>query len=139
MGETGTGVRVIHLQTIDDSRGHLTVIESSEHIPFPIARVYFLHDVPAGSTRGGHAHRKLEQLLVAAAGSVEVVIYDGVTTRNITLNEPSMGLYIPPMHWRELQHFTSGAVLLVLASAPFEETDYIRDLEQFRSTLGVTP
>lgn len=125
--------RLIELPVVHNPQGNLTFIEGGAHVPFDIARVYYLYDVPGGATRGGHAHRGLEQLLVAMSGSFEVVVDDGERRRRVPLNRSYVGLYMPPMTWRELVDFSSGSVCMVLASAPYEEADYIRDYEEFCS------
>lgn len=122
---------LLDLPVIEDRRGNLTFIEGNEHIPFAIQRVYYLYDVPGGESRAGHAHRHLEQLLIAASGSFDIVVDDGADRRVFTLNRSYRGLYLPPMLWREIQNFSSGAVCLVLASLPYDESDYFRDYEEF--------
>ena len=125
------GSRLIDLPIVKDSRGNLTFIEGGSHIPFEIQRVYYLYDVPGGETRAGHAHRALEQLIVAVAGSFDVVLDGGSERETISLNRSYQGLYVPNLVWRELENFSSGAVCLVLASLPFSEEDYFRDYDQF--------
>jgi len=125
--------RIIDLPRITDKRGNLTFIEQQNHVPFDIKRVYYLYDVPGGESRGGHAHRNLEQFIVAASGSFDVVVHDGVKKQRFHLNRSYYGLYIPTMSWRELENFSSGSVSLVLASEPYDESDYIRDYEEFIS------
>jgi len=122
--------KIINIPKIEDPRGNLSVIEK-EVVPFEIKRVYYLYDVPAGAERGGHAHKKLQQFLVALAGSFDVVLNDGKNEQTITLNKPFEGLLITNGIWRELKNFSSGAVCLVVASDVFEEDDYIRDFEEF--------
>lgn len=121
---------------IHNPQGNLTFIEEQRHVPFPIARVYYLYDVPGGATRGGHAHRALEQLIVAISGSFEVILDDGSKRRNVTLNRSRTGLYLPPMIWRELVDFSSGSVCMVLASDLYDEADYYRDYDEFRAAAG---
>lgn len=123
-------IQFIEIPKAHDVRGNLSVIEGST-IPFKIERVYYLYDIPTSSVRGGHAHKKLQQLLVALSGSFDVVLKDGVSEKIITLNKPNVGLLIPKGIWRELQNFSSGSVCLVLASAVFDEEDYIREYDQF--------
>ena len=116
---------------IHDPRGNLTFIEGGKHIPFAIARVYYLYDVPGGESRAGHAHKTLEQVLVAMSGSFDVLLDDGVQKRRFHLNRSYFGLYLPNMVWREIDNFSSGAVCMALASAPYDEADYFRDYRQF--------
>jgi hypothetical protein len=123
--------RIIDLPKITDVRGNLTFVEGTRHIPFEIKRVYYLYDVPGGEARGGHAHRQLQQFIIAANGSFDIALYDGFTTRRVHLNRSYCGLYLPPMIWRELDNFSSGSVCLVLASEFYEERDYIRDHDAF--------
>ncbi|SDN43422.1 FdtA/QdtA family cupin domain-containing protein [Geodermatophilus sp. DSM 45219] len=131
-----SGCRIVDLPRITDPRGNLTFIEGSGHVPFDIARVYYLYDVPGGESRGGHAHRQLEQLVIAAAGSFDVLVDDGVHTERFFLNRSYYGLYVPRMVWRELANFSSGSVCLVLASRPYEEADYYRDHDEFAVAAG---
>jgi hypothetical protein len=123
--------RIIQLPRVMDPRGNLTFVEGGVHVPFPIERVYYLYDVPGGSSRGGHAHKALQQLLIAMAGSFDVVLDDGRDTRRFHLNRSYYGLYIPSMLWRELDNFSSSSVCLVLASACYDEGDYYRDYETY--------
>lgn len=118
-----------------DGRGNLSVIEK-DVLPFVIKRVYYLYDVPSSSTRGGHAHRKLQQFLIAVSGSFDVVLDNGKQRRNITLNRPDRGLLIPNGIWRELEHFSSGAVCLSLVSAEYDENDYIREYDDYLSFVS---
>lgn len=121
----------IELPVVSDPRGKLCFAESERHVPFPIERVYYLYDVPAGATRAGHAHLALHQLLVPLSGSFDVRLHDGRVEEVLTLNRPNIGLHIGPMTWRELENFSSGAVCMVLASTPYDEADYIRDFDAF--------
>lgn len=111
--------------------GNLTVVENNYSIPFDVERVYYLYDVPAGEERGGHAHKELQQFVIAVSGSFDVIIDDGRERKTVTLNRPSKGLHIRPGIWRELNNFSSGAVCLVLASHHYDEDDYIRDYKAF--------
>lgn len=122
---------VITLDKHTHPNGSITVVENNITLPFEIKRVYYLYDVPGGEERGGHSHRKLQQFIVAASGSFDVVIDDGLIRKTVTLNRPYYGLWIKPGIWRELNNFSSGAVTLVLASEFYDETDYIRDYEVF--------
>lgn len=123
--------RIIELPKIIDQRGNLTFIEGGRHIPFDPKRVYYLYDVPGGAARGGHAHRRLEQFIVAASGSFTVITDDGTARKDFYLNRSYYGLYIPTMVWREIDNFSSGSVCLVLASRLYEEDDYLRDYDEF--------
>lgn len=128
--------RLIELPVVPDHRGNLSFLEGGRHVPFEIARVFYLYDVPAGESRAGHALRDVEQLLIAVSGSFDVVLDYGGERAVITLNRPYLGLYLPSLVWRELENFSSGAVCLVLASAPYDEAAYYRDYEEFRRALG---
>ena len=107
------------------------MVENSSTIPFEVRRTYYLYDIPGGESRGGHAHRKLQQLIVAASGSFSVTLNDGRVKRTFVMNRPYQGLLIVPGIWRTLEDFSSGSVCLVLASEKYEESDYIRDYEEF--------
>lgn len=123
--------RIVELPKIQDARGNLSFIESGRHIPFDIQRVYYLYDVPGGASRAGHAHKQLQQVLIAMSGSFDVHLDDGKTKKSFHLNRSYIGLYIPSMIWREIDNFSSGAVCMALASAYFDETDYYRDYSDF--------
>ena len=123
-------IKIVNIPKIEDPRGNLSVIEK-EVVPFEIKRVYYLYDVPAGAERGGHAHKKLQQFLVALSGSFDVILNDGNLQKTVTLNKPFEGLLITNGIWRELKNFSSGAVCLVIASNVFDEEDYIREFKEF--------
>jgi len=123
--------KTIELPRVQDPRGNLTFVESSRQIPFDIRRVYYLYDVPGGSERGGHAHLALHQCVIAMSGSFDIVLDDGFDKKRIHLNRSYMGLYLPPMIWRELDNFSSGSVCMVLASEIYEEADYLRNYSDF--------
>ncbi len=127
--------RIIKFPIVKDYRGNLTFIEENKHIPFQIRRIYYLYDVPTSATRGGHAHIKLEQVIIALSGSFEVILDDGYVKKTFFLNRPHYGLYIPPGIWRELKNFSSNSVALVLASELYEEKDYIRYYETFKQMV----
>ncbi len=114
--------------------GSVTVLHGESSVPFPIRRVYYLYDVPGGESRGGHAHRELEQLIVAISGSFVVRVDEGTSTARFEMSLPWKGLYIPSMCWREIEDFSTNSVCLVLASQPYDESDYIRSHEEFRAS-----
>jgi len=126
----------IELPKIEDPRGNLTFIEGGEHVPFQIARVYYLYDVPGGAERGGHAHKDLHQLIIAMSGSFDVVLDDGHRKRRYHLNRSYYGLYVCPMIWREIDNFSSGSVCMVLASNRYSEDDYYRNYQEFVRARG---
>ena len=127
-----TKIRLIELPRVEDKRGNLTFIEENRQIPFQIKRVYYLYDVPGGEARGGHAHKQLQQFIIAANGSFDAVLDDGSNIERHHLNRSYYGLYIPSMVWRELDNFSSGSVCLVLASEYFDEQDYICNYAIFK-------
>ncbi|MNE41712.1 TDP-4-oxo-6-deoxy-alpha-D-glucose-3,4-oxoisomerase [compost metagenome] len=122
---------IIDLPKIHSEAGNLTFLDNNKNIPFEIKRIYYLYDVPMGSERGGHAHYELEQYLVAASGSFTVVLDDGKQKKTIFLNSPSKALHLRKGIWREIENFSSGSICLVLASHVYEESDYIREYEDF--------
>lgn len=114
-----------------ERKGNLTVVENGITLPFDVKRVYYLYDIPGGEKRGAHAHKELEQLIVAASGSFTVTLDDGKNKRSYFLNRPYQGLYVKPGMWRDLTDFSSGAVAMVLASNIYKKEDYIRDYNEF--------
>lgn len=124
--------KLLEIPKIHDTRGNLSVIEN-DTIPFSMQRVYYLYDVPSGAERGGHSHKIQKEFLVALSGSFDVILKDGNATKTVTLNKPNFGLLIENAIWRELQNFSSGAVCLVIASGVFDEEDYVREYETFKS------
>lgn len=125
------GASFIELPVITDRRGDLTFLEGSNHVPFDIARVYFLYNVPTEAERGGHAHHALQQVLFALSGSFRVTLDDGSSKGEVYLRNPQQGLLINRMVWREMDLFSQGAVLMVVASHRYDEADYIRDYDEF--------
>lgn len=123
-------VSIVEIPRVHDERGLLAVVEG-DLLPFEIKRVYYLYDVPTDAYRGGHAHKELYQLIVPLSGSFDVLLSDGEHSKTITLNKPHKGLLIVPGIWREIDNFSSGCVCLVLASNAYNESDYIRDFDQF--------
>lgn len=123
--------RIIDLPKISNPKGNLTFVEGGQHIPFDIQRVYYVYDVPGGAERGGHAHKALHQLIIAMSGSFDVVLDDGKEKKRFHLNRSYYGLYVCPMIWREIDNFSSGSVLMVVASNRYDEDDYFRDYAQF--------
>ncbi len=128
---------VIELPKVHNRSGNLTAIECYRDIPFNVKRLYYLYDVPGGAERGGHAHKELYQLIVAASGCFDVVLDDGKNKKVVELNRPYYGLIVLPGIWRELINFSSGAICLVMASEKFLKDDYIRDFQEFLKWKGI--
>ena len=133
MNELG---RIIQLPKIVDPRGNLTVAEELKNVPFDIKRAYWVYDVPGGESRGGHAHKRLRQLIVALSGAFHVTLDNGCERKTYLLNHPWEGLYVETGIWRTLDDFSSGAVCMVLASEPYEEDDYIYEYDEFLKYIG---
>lgn len=123
-------IELIDIPKIGNVLGNIGVIENST-MPFEIKRVYYLYDIPSSAKRGGHSHKNLIQILIAISGSFDVVLKNGISEEKITLNKPDKGLLMMNNVWRELENFSSGAVCLVIASAVFDEEDYIRDYDEY--------
>ena len=134
-----TGVRLIDLPLVHDPRGDLTFIEGGRHIPFEIARVYYLYNVPVDAQRGGHAHKELHQVLFALSGSFRVTVDNGIDRIEYWLRDPREGLQISSMVWREIDRFSHGAVCMVLASHRYEESDYFRNYQEYLSAVRKSP
>lgn len=130
--------RVVDIETHSNGRdGNLSVMQNDGGAPFPVRRVYYLYDVPGGESRGGHAHRELHEMLVAVSGSFTVTVGDGEKSRTVMLNRPNRGLHIVPGIWRTLDDFSSGAVCLVMSSMPYDESDYIREYDDYMEYVGI--
>lgn len=128
--------KIVNFPKVTDYRGNLSFIEENKQIPFQIKRVYYLYDVPSGATRGGHAHRALQQVVIALSGSFDVILDDGYQRRKFFLNRPHYGLYIPPKIWRELENFSSNSVALSLVSEVYDESDYVRDYADYKRLVN---
>jgi len=126
---------IINLPKILDPRGNLSVIEESNHIPFPIKRVYWIYDVPGGEYRGSHAYKETEEFIVALSGSFDVVLHDGTKEQKFSLNRSYNGVYVPKMYWRKLENFSTNSLALILSSTAYDESDYIRDFENFQNLI----
>lgn len=122
---------IVKLPIVHAESGKITALNNGKEIPFDIRRIYYLYDVPGGSERGGHAHKKLHQLIIAASGSFDVILKDGNNSKIFSLNRPYDGLLVLPGIWRELVNFSSGSICLVMASRIYDEDDYIREYEDF--------
>jgi len=127
--------QLIDLPKIEDPRGNLSFIEGKNHIPFKIERTYLIYDVPGGQTRGGHAYLELEEFMVALSGSFDIVLDDGIKKTTYTLNRSYYGLYVPKMIWRSIENFSTNALCMTLASTKFNESDYIRDYDNFKHLI----
>lgn len=123
--------QVIALTKIHNPAGNITIVEGNINVPFDLQRIYYLYDIPGGESRGGHAHKELYQLIIAASGSFEVLLDDGRNKKIVRLNRPNYGLMVVPGIWRELFEFSSGAICMVLASHKYSEEDYIRHYQDF--------
>ena len=124
---------IIQLPKFLDARGNLSFIEEDNHIPFKIQRTYWIYDVPGGEKRGGHAYKENEELIVALSGSFDVIVDDGNEKKTFSLNRSYYGLYVPKGTWREMQNFSTNSLALILSSTKYDESDYIRDYDEFKS------
>ena len=123
---------IIQLPKIADPRGNLTFVESSNHVPFDIKRVYWIYDVPGGETRGGHAFKEQDEFIISLSGSFDVVVDNGTSIEKFSLNRSYYGLYVPAGMWRHMENFSTNSLALVLASTVFNAEDYIRNYDEFR-------
>lgn len=126
---------IINLPKILDKRGNLSFIEEFSHIPFKIKRSYWIYDVPGGEVRGGHAYNENEEFIVSLSGSFDVIIDDGISRKVFSLNRSYTGLYVPKGLWRQMENFSTNSLALILASTPFDSTDYIHDYEEFKKNI----
>lgn len=127
---------IIHLPKIYDRAGSITPVQNNIEVPFAVKRIFYLYDIPGGESRGAHAHRSLEQFVIAASGSFDITIDDGRNKKTVQLNRPYMGLHIKPLIWDYMSNFSSGAIVLVLASDFYDAADYIRDYDTFKQIKG---
>jgi hypothetical protein len=123
---------IIVVPKVSDRAGNISIVEGLKNLPFEIERVFYLYDIPAGEARGAHAHKKCHQFIIAASGSFEVYLNDGINKKTVSLNRPYYGLHISPGIWANELNFSSGAICLVLASTKYEQEDYIRDYSEFQ-------
>ena len=126
---------IIKLPKIADPRGNLSFFESEKHIPSEIKRVFWIYDVPGGEVRGGHAYKKQEEFIIALSGSFDVLVDNGTNKIIYTLNRSYFGLYVPPLHWRQMINFSTNSVALVCCSTEYDENDYIRDYKEFLEVI----
>ena len=123
--------KIIQLPKILDRRGNLSFLESNNHIPFEIKRIFWIYDVPGGEMRGGHAYRESQEFIIALSGSFDVVLNDGLIEKRFALNRSYYGLYVPKMIWRHMENFSTNALALVLSSTHFREEDYLREFVDY--------
>lgn len=124
--------KIINLPKILDKRGNLSFFEHPNQLPFEIARTYWIYDVPGGEIRGSHAFKEQQEFIIALSGSFDIVLNDGEKEEKFSLNRSYHGLYIPKMYWRSLENFSTNSLALIVSDKCFDETDYIRDFEQFK-------
>ena len=127
--------KLIDLPKILDKRGNLTFLENIKHIPFEIKRTYWIYDVPGGEERGSHAYKENEEFIIALSGSFDVVLDNGTEVKRFHLNRSYYGLYVPKMMWRYLDNFSTNSLALIVSSAEYDENDYVRDYEEFKSLI----
>lgn len=129
-------VELISLPKLADKRGNLSFIEGFKHIPFKIARSYWIYDVPGGEARGGHAYMKNQEFIVALSGSFDVILDNGFEQKTFSLNRSYYGIYVPSGLWRQMENFSTNSLALILASTPFDQNDYIYDYKQFKQYIN---
>ncbi len=128
--------QIIQLPKIEDPRGNLSFFETDNHVPFSIARTYWIYDVPGGEIRGGHAFKQQQEFIIALSGSFEVVLQDGKDEKRFHLNRSYYGLYIPSMIWRSLENFSTNSFALIVSDSEYKEMDYIRDFEIYKKAAN---
>jgi hypothetical protein len=128
--------RLVELPVVEDAYGDLAFAEGGRHVPFDIARVFYVYDVPGDAVRGGHAHRSLREVVFCVAGGFEIVVDDGTDRRSFRMEDRRVGLYLPEMLWHEMVEFAPGTAYVVLTSARYDEADYIRDRDEYLSAVG---
>lgn len=128
--------KIINLPKITDPRGNLSFMEGENHIPFKIQRSYWIYDVPGGETRGGHAYHNLQEFIIALSGSFDIILSNGENEQKFSLNRSYYGLYVPKMYWRSLTNFSTNSVALILSNQDYDEQDYIRNFEDFKSQVN---
>lgn len=124
--------QIINLPKFLDNRGNLSFVEQFKHIPFKIERTYWIYDVPGGESRGGHAYKENQELIIALSGSFDVVLDNGRIKETYSLNRSYYGLFVPKGVWREMGNFSTNSLALILSSTSYDEQDYIRDYETFK-------
>ena len=124
-------VQLISLPKIEDARGNLTFLQSSDQVPFEIKRVFWTYDVPGGQIRGGHAYRTNEEVIIALSGSFDIVVEDESGLKTYTMNRSYIGLYVPALTWRHLENFSTNSIALTLASTVYDADDYVRNVQEF--------
>ena len=129
--------QIINLPKILDERGNLSFFQNEDHLPFSIQRVYWIYDVPGGETRGGHAYREMQELIIALSGSFDVVLFDGKEEKKFTLNRSYYGLYVPKMIWRSMENFSTNALAFVASDSLYDANDYIREKDLFVEEVNV--
>lgn len=129
--------KIINLPKITDPRGNLSFFEYPDQLPFEIARTYWIYDVPGGETRGSHAFKEQQEVIIAMSGSFDVILYDGYQEIKFSLNRSYYGLYIPKMYWRRLENFSTNSMALIVSDKMYDENDYLRDIDEFKRLKNV--
>jgi oxalate decarboxylase/phosphoglucose isomerase-like protein (cupin superfamily) len=127
-------MKIISFPKILDERGNLSFFQNNAQIPFEIKRVYWIYDVPGGESRGGHAFKEQQEVIIALSGSFDVILHDGEQEHKIPLNRSYTGLYVPQMYWRHMENFSTNSLALIVSDRNYNEADYIRDFEQFKKS-----